>query len=254
MSQRLKIAVIISTCMLLATTGCAPSAENDGVRVIASEGLRVLPAESLTDWVTYVDAVVVARVTAKEISPEKPSSDEEESGEGYAVQLVTFDILDTLWAPEGRARPDTTFTTGYNGFVWENGDRENATPLVEADAARFEIGGTYVLPLVDYVGLDGWGVLDPTSVLPFEDGIVGNGETILGADGRPTPQFSLSQPAQKLWGRDRDGIVETLSQTKPDPYASPYADLPAEERYQRAIRDADRDDASSDGDAIFDGD
>ncbi|WP_405374192.1 MULTISPECIES: hypothetical protein [unclassified Microbacterium] len=79
----------------------------------------------------------------------------------------------------------------------------------------------------------------------FEDGVAGRGETILGRDNRPSPRFALSAPAQQLWGLDRREIIDTLDATPPDPYATPFTHLPAEEQYQEAIRAARADDAGA---------
>lgn len=253
MRHRAAKALAPLSLLLLLVAGCAPEAGGQ-VRVLTGDGLAVLPAESLTDWVTYVDAVVIAKVTSKEQSAEPVTPDEEESGEGYAVQLVTFDVLDTLWHPKDYTAPPESFTTSYNAFVWENGDRDKAIPLVEANAVRFEVGGTYLLPLVDYATFDEWAPILPSSVLPFEDGIAGKGETILGGDNTPAPHAALSAPAQQLWGLGRQEIVDMLNATAPDPYATPFVHLPPEEQYQQALRAARADESGGvdDPDTQFD--
>lgn len=252
MKSRVGKVVLQMSAAVVVLSGCT-TASDDEVRVMMGEGLAVLPAESLTDWVTYVDAVVVAKVTEKAQSREAVSLDERESGEGYAVQLVTFDVLETLWHPDTYEAPPESFTMSYNAYVWTNGDVDKAIPLVEPDAVRFEVGGTYLLPLVDYATFEEWAPILPSSVLPFEDGIAGQGETILGGDSKPSPRFALSGPAQQLWGLDRQEIIDKLNTTPPDPYATPFADLPAEEQYQQAVRaaEADRSDGIEEPDTRF---
>ncbi|MDN3028878.1 hypothetical protein [Streptomyces sp. S.PB5] len=131
------------------------------------------PSQTAKDWVTYADQVVVA-------TPEREQeTDRRDFKSGmFAYQTdrtVTFRTDQVLWSSgKGSAR---TVDKGFDMVApgWrvyrESGTRIKRTA---PNASRLETGHTYLLAL-RWSG-DGWTVLGEGAAVPFDDGVVDQGE------------------------------------------------------------------------------
>lgn len=168
------------------TTALLPeqSAGSRGAEAITvGHGADRLPSTTASDWVTYADHVlVVSPVKEAEIAP---SATELERGEGLINRHLTLDVKDVLWsrpnAPEAAPR---SLDWQAVGWQFRNGDTADRVTMAVDDAPRLELGHTYVLAVVWDAGECGtngkargdWSGLGAGSVVPFDAGVIGNGE------------------------------------------------------------------------------
>ena len=234
-------AIVTTTVIALALTGCAvvpaglstasatPAVSSlAGYETVMSEGLDALPSETLTDWVSYADTVVVVRVTGE--SRGELTRDEEQAGEGLKLRYVTLEVVDTVWVgPRGLA-PAGEITLSPNAWVVSAGEDRL---LVFAEAARMEVGRAYLVPLVHDDAFDpAWQALSITAVLPFDDAVVGQGEVLFDETGTEAAQEELSQAVRTLWGLGRDEVARSLASTSPDAAAKDLISLPPTDRFR----------------------
>lgn len=195
------------------------------------EGQSLFPYETLEDWVSYCDLVVPALATS--IRREEPTSDERTAGEGLAVRFVTLDLAEALWAAP-RARPwPKSLDVPSGGWVF--GVDRPERRLRVADSVDYWVGHQYLLPLTydESVGLP-WQPIYASAVLPFDDNVVGRGEPLLDADGKPIDGSRSKIPARsRLWGMAMDQVRELLASTRPNPIAEKYSELPPLQRYSK---------------------
>jgi hypothetical protein len=210
------------TLAVALVAGCASSPGTTTVH-----GLEPYPNSTATDWVTYADHVVVATVTAER---EMPLDDhEKETGEGSVDREVTLHADEIIWSADDpvHAAPEGEFT--MPGFGWTLADGEK-TEMVAEGAPRLEVGHSYIFALYwlpevpdEPVPVPArWNSLGLSAVVPFDDGIIGNGE-VMGEVVSPSQQRDLhetpaeDEPAleQTLAGEDITELESTLATTKP---------------------------------------
>jgi hypothetical protein len=141
-----------------------------------------LPNETAADWVTYADYVVVVTATSERAveAPLDPGAPETTLGRD-----VTLTVDDTLWARNAEAEAPSTVRWSAGGWGFTADEPGIRHEMVEVGAPRIEVGHSYViaikweLPLYTQ-GPDKetaqWRGLGGGSVLPFDAGVVGNGE------------------------------------------------------------------------------
>jgi len=204
----------------LAAASCggkrADERANHGVR---AEGLGAIPYESLQDWVSYADAVVVARVTGESEVP--PTKEEVDAGEGVIGRRVGVDVEQVVWRrdPPAPTAPDhLTFDTW--GWAFKGDARR---PMGDG-STRLEVGHRYLMPIAN-TELDGWSPINPATVTPYEeDHIVPNARVALDS-------------VSSLEGQSIDAIHGQLEQVAPYPEAVANGDLGPMARAQ-AVADA----------------
>lgn len=190
--------------------------------------LEVLPSATLTDWVTYVDRVVSATVI--DITRMEATQEEYEAGEGLEGRVVTLRLDDTLWESERAHDLDETFTVPSG--AWLFGEDREERRLTFPGVVQLERDHSYLLPMFYDESFDpAWQGISSSAVFPFDDGVVGQGETILDHDRKPIAPEQLTEAGRTLWGLDRDAVAELLAAAEPHPAAAEYADLPPVERY-----------------------
>lgn len=234
------ILVVLSGCAGVSpverTSESAPSPSSlAGYETVVSEGLDALPSETLTDWVSYADAVVVVRVRKE--SRGEMTSDEERAGEGLELRYVDLEIVDTLWTGLRGLAPDAQITVSPNAWVVSAGEKDRL--LVFAEASRMEVGREYLVPLVHDDAFDpAWQALAITSVLPFDRGVVGQGEVLLDETGANVSPEDLSNAAQSLWGLGREDVIRLLESTSPDATAHELSSLAPTDRFREVQKAA----------------
>jgi len=197
--------------------------------VIVAEGDNLLPSDTATDWVTYGDHLVMATVVAEKAL--EPTQEELEVGEGFIPRVVTFEIQKALWSREGVRAAPAEISLDLDGWTFQ-GDKR--TPLRLRGEPMVDVGKTYLLPITylsrsRLVGVAGWSNLSPDSILPYEGGVIGKGDTIGGYSGDSEGMTDLRDA---VWGKSAASLVTRLNSTKPDPAAAEYADSPPDVRFR----------------------
>lgn len=194
---------------------------------VAPQADDVLPSVTSTDWVTYADQVVVARPTSDR---EVPATEEEnKAGEGYIGRSVTLAVDKVLWSRSGSPAVPQSLTLDAAGWVLRDGQRQE---FAVHGTPRLETGHTYILALAR-LGDGTWSILGSGAALPYDGGVIGNGEfegSIVEAPSKG-PGDSVGE---QLAGESAQALIALLRKTVPDPAAAPYADLPPEERPAKA--------------------
>ena len=173
-----------------------------------------VPSESLRDWVTYADAVVIGTV---EQTSALPISDEErEAGEGYISRRVRVRIDDIVWRRHTRA-PTPPAAVTFITFGWTfDGDRRDPS---SGGPIWLQPGKRYVIPLARWKR-DGWAPFSAIATLQLDD------------RGRVAPpDGDEAMPWEtRLSGRSAQEAAQILAAIEPDPSAPTDPGLDPEER------------------------
>lgn len=202
--------------------------------VIISDGEQLLPSETLTDWSTYSDHLVVVTVAGqRELAP---TADEVRAGEGYIPRVIDLRVDKVLWSRKDAPGAPASFETDLDGWQFK-GDRRTAIRL--RGEPMMEVGKEYVLPIVHFdktktVPNAGWSALSPDSIFPYQGGTLGEGDVIpsLQAKGLATP----SDARGPFFDKDPAELAAALKATPPDPAAADAMTLPPDERMRHAYK------------------
>lgn len=200
--------------------------------VIISNGDQLLPSETLTDWSTYSDHLVVVTVAGqRELAP---TPEEVAAGEGYIPRVISLDIDKVLWSRKDAPSAPASFETDLDGWQF-NGDRRTAVRL--RGEPMMEVGKQYVLPILYFdktetVQNAGWSTLSPNSIFPYQEGTLGKGDVIpsLQAKNLATPTDARGP----FFDKDPAQLAAALQATPPDPAAADAMTLPPDERMRQA--------------------
>jgi hypothetical protein len=144
-----------------------------------------LPSTTAADWVTYADHVVVVAATSEQLLP--PGRSEVERGEGLLGRTVRLEVKQVLWSREGAPQPAPgSWDFQAAGAVFTDGQADRPTPMALHDRPRVEAGHQYVMAIAweaaqcspgDEPRPAGWVGLGEGSELPFDGGVIGQGES-----------------------------------------------------------------------------
>jgi hypothetical protein len=190
------------------------SKEPDEIRIATDE--QVFPADTLTDWVSYVEQLSEVKVISESAVPEEES---EEPGRGYLTRVLLLQVQETLWTGRGVEPEDQLIAMYWLGWAQRG---ENRVPLISANAPRIEPGGKYILPLLRVHG--DWGVLTRGSVLALP------GDDVAEKDIEEHGQNSVARDLSEM---SHDEIIAAFESTAPHPVAAQNWELPPFERFQR---------------------
>jgi hypothetical protein len=235
------IAVASVTGIALAALA-APAADPDRTaaaseEVLLGEGTDNLPSVTASDWVTYADHVIVVEAVSEASIP--PSAEEIERGEGVIGRTVALTVEDVLWSREGAPRAAPA-SWNYSALGWHFTDGDTADPvkLALSEFPRVEVGHQYVMAIRWQAALcdeDGeyapalWLGLGEGSEIPYDDGILGNGES----EGTVQTAAAFAAAAEEepdqgieelLAGQGADAIVSALAAATPDTAAQSEAE------------------------------
>ncbi|WP_150236552.1 hypothetical protein [Nocardiopsis quinghaiensis] len=189
--------------------------------------------ESAQDWVTHADHVILARAVDEVVH--EPLPIEVERGEGMVGRTVTLEVKEVLWSAPDPAQPaPTTYEYPAWGFVF-NGGVDNMTPIGTQDEPRVEVGHDYVIAIDweearctpgDEPQPAMWMGLDNNSVIPADDGVVGNGESggsVASAQARRNSSEPLLRGEGTFEGQMMGDSVESLARelAQAEPHANP---------------------------------
>jgi hypothetical protein len=187
-------------------------------RIVFGNGDDRLPNQTGADWVTYADHVVA--VTAISESEIAPSEAEVKRGEGLLLRDVTLKVDHVLWSRDNADQPaPQSFRWTAYGWQFKGGKTSNRVEMAAAGEPRIEEGHSYIMA-IDWQDarcspgdvLPGqWRGLGADSTIPFDGGVIGEGETAgleqsaehARQDAKPPddPNFSLED---MMAGRDAD--------------------------------------------------
>ena len=170
-----------------------------------------LPEGSLTDVVTYTDAVVLMSVDRDTEMP--PTPGESARGSGLTGRRIRVHVT-PVWRRRGGPTLPSSFAYTTVGWFFDHGRR---TPASVGDGPRLEVGRDYLVPLARFRPGD-WGPLESQAV-PVLQGRVDGG----GAD----PQNPLLALVR---GGDLRNLASTLDRIPPDPRAAAFMALDPEAR------------------------
>ncbi|MEV8378027.1 hypothetical protein AB0P21_35135 [Kribbella sp. NPDC056861] len=184
-----------------ATSDSARTAPADAPKALLADGDDRLPSGAAADWVTYADHVVVVSVTGEKAL--QPTRTELDRGEGLIGRKVALTVDKVLWSRKDAARPAPR-AWEYNaaGWAFSEGKPEQRTPVALHDRPRMEKGHQYVIALAwdgprcspgEAVEAGRWMGLGEGSELPFDGGVIGQGEN----EGAPQPLAKARTDAAK---------------------------------------------------------
>ena len=207
-----RLAVPAVALAVLAACGGQPRMSS--ARAASASYDASVPSESLRDWVTYADAVVVGTVERTWALP--ISHEEREAGEGYIARQVRVRIDDTVWRRHtGAPTPpaEVTFVT----FGWTfDGDRRDPS---SGGPIWLQPGKRYVIPLARWKR-DGWAPFSAIATLQL-----GDRGRIAPPDGDDAMPWET-----RFSGRSTQEAAEILAAIEPDPSAPTDPRLDPEER------------------------
>ncbi|MFE9171126.1 hypothetical protein ACFYNZ_16640 [Streptomyces kebangsaanensis] len=204
-----------------------------GSEVVLAQADDVLPSVTSTDWVTYADRVVVVRPTSDR---EIPATEEEnEAGEGYIGRSATLAVDKVLWSRSGAPAVPRSLTLDVAGWAFKDDQRQE---FAVHDTPRLETGHTYIVALARLD--DGtWSILGSGASLPYDGGVIGNGESegntveaakpasksVSAARTAPGTSHDVEDSVEdsveaQVNGESDDALVSLLNDTAPAPDAS----------------------------------
>jgi hypothetical protein len=186
------------------------------------------PNQSARDWVTYADHAIVVTVVAERALPLPPQI--EDAGEGIVDREVSLRVDRVLWSSRSARQLPAVLT--WPALGWAYRDRMRGARLAVRETPRLELNGAYILavrwepprcPEGDARIPGRWVGLGAGAILPFNDGVVGNGES----QGEPvlaiesTPDAQPGDPTytfeDSLTGRGARDVRSELTNAIADP-------------------------------------
>lgn len=193
---------------------------NDGAIVIGQASDR-LPSETLTDWVSYSDHVVIAKVES-ERELETPA-EAVQRGEGLIGRRISARVTTTLWSRTDAPDVPPSVDLLVWGWVLQEGKR---LPFTSDGAPRPSVGQIYVFPLAQIKSGE-WVVLAHSAVLPVTAGVVRTPDAA---------EVGVVAPlAREYAGRAVEDLSRALAEAKPDSIAARYFDRDPEARWEAVV-------------------
>lgn len=206
-------------------------------RVGMSTGATLLPSDSVLDWTTYGDHLVLA--TAGDQIESAPTEEEMAAGEGFIDRAVTFTVDQVMWSRGGAPAAPKEWKVAIDGyeFTVKDGKAVKKRQIITKDQPLIRKGKQYAV-LITYIPqgrfsrAGAWTVLGANTILPYEGGVIGEGDSVPGYHGD-----SPDTTARNLvWKKSEVELIELLESTPPDPASMPYLDLPPVERYRATMK------------------
>ncbi|MEU5155305.1 hypothetical protein [Glycomyces sp. NPDC021274] len=191
------------------------------------EGVDHLPSETAADWVTYADHVVVVSAVSEVSVP--PSQTELDRGEGIIGRTVTLEVSEVLWSRDGTlVAPPATWDYSAIGAQFTEGNTSEPFEMALHERPRVEVGHSYVMAIrwEPERCEDGesepaqWRGLGEGSEIPYDDGVLGNGE--LEGEIQSPQQFAATEEnvafgglEEQVAGQSADALVAELETATP---------------------------------------
>lgn len=195
-----------------------PHVEPRATPVSAAARDMAFPSDTLQDWVSYGDRAAVIEI----VDQTQPAASN--------IRTVGWKRRSELWANPARPRETTPATGTTVGGSFVPGAPNSQLQPSGGDPALF-VGHTYVAVLT-HTAIGGAGSREwiPLVILPFDDGLVGDGEQYRGWDGQ---QATLDA----VWGLTGPEVSRILRSTPIDSAVTRFASRDAYEKYQLSFQD-----------------
>jgi hypothetical protein len=189
-----------------------------------------VPIDTAQDWATYADHLTVVHVVSEHEG--RRDRDDGDPSTGYLGRKVTVHVDDVLWSRREAPAMPHEMTWSAAGWSFDSDHQEKAYWW---GFPRLEVGHSYVLPVTDWSRPGAnhradWEPYTTTGILPYDDGVLGDGETT------PCRHPDWAPVAKQAVGKDAQALAAILERSKPDPEAVPYLDLDPRTRFERASR------------------
>jgi hypothetical protein len=197
------VAALVAGCVAAAAAGGTTDQRPD---VVIAQGDDRLPSTTVTDWVTYADHVVVVVASTEKLLP--PTRTELERGEGLLGRTVTLQVTDVLWSRDGAPPVPKRWDYHAVGATFTGGHPEKPTPVALYDQPRLERGHRYIMAITweeprcssgDVPQPGQWMGLGEGSQLPFDGGVIGQGEN-QGRSQNASQARAMAAEAGPNWG------------------------------------------------------
>lgn len=202
--------------VLLLAVGCGGA--GDSPEVIGDGGGR-FPADTLEDWKSYADHVVVYSVVAENEVP--PDPQEQERGEGMVGRTVNLRVEEILWSAQRGPDLPNEVSMRVAGWALEDGVRRR---FRLHGSPRVELGQRFLAPLVrveePFVE---WWPLSTSAVVPVVDGRIQTDDTLDNPVGKEFAGHAIS------------ALDESLARQDPDPLAAKHQELRPTERVEAVL-------------------
>lgn len=221
-----RIAVLVALLIGI-TSGCSNEPKSPDFPG-SDTAMPSLPNETVSDLVSYADAIVVATVV-----DERDGATDVDPGDGsrYISRVLTFRVDNRAWSAKGAPQPGPEFE--LTTFGWNQRKDGSRKPSLRRDVIWYEKGQQYVIPLSRYE--------DGTIAIPSVDSIVPTSKSAVFGSGEP---WTASSPGlAALAGKTPSELSATLAAAQVDPIASKYLDLNPSSRYRKVL--AERSSTSS---------
>lgn len=212
--------VIVSIFSVVGLIGaCRGDQERGGAdrSVVYAQGSHIFPSETISDIVSYAEHLVQFKVTGEEAFG--PTAAEVARGEGTIGRRITLEFSAPIWSSGKFARP-LPRVVQWNAMGWVL-DGAKRIPMAFANAPRFEVGGSYIGPVVAFSDAVGakrpnpeWGPLSSLATFPVRGDDIGARD--LASHG------PLRGAAALLETLERADMKRLLDETKPDPRVEPF--------------------------------
>jgi hypothetical protein len=227
---------VVSAVLVALAVGCSSQNQTSGnaksVRLV--EGADARPSSTASDWVTYADYVLITHAAFD--SEVTPSAMELSQGAGVINRRVHLIVDSVLWTRPGGASVPAPASFDWTAFGWFfDGDPSNRVKMAGAGEPRIEPGHAYVMAVFWKPAVcDGptvasparWQALGGQSVVPFDNEVLGNGESegrVQTADERISAQKSAGQLPEfpdGLIGRTSKALRVALQAAPAEPQQS----------------------------------
>ncbi|MGW5875728.1 hypothetical protein ACWFMI_04115 [Nocardiopsis terrae] len=220
-----------------AIVGAAASTEEAAeLPMTAAHASYRRPSLTAQDWVTFADHVIQVRAVSEEEVPPEPI--EIERGEGLIGRVVTLDVEQVLWSADDAPRPaPKTYDYPAWGYTFTGGV-ENRRIMGVQDQPRVEVGHSYVIAIDweearcspgDEPQPAMWMGLGDRSVVPVDNGVIGNGEKGGRVQTAKERMNSVHRSVDdevsfegQMTGKNLDAMARELNATRPDPQPADY--------------------------------
>lgn len=195
-----------------------PRVEPRATPVSAASRDLAFPSDTLQDWASYGDRAVVIEI----MDQTEPAASN--------VRTVSWERRSELWANPARPQETTpgAGTTAAGSFV-PGKPRSQLQP--SGGSPTLFVGHTYIAVL-SHTTIGGAGPREwiPLVILPFDDGLVGDGEQYRGWDGQQTT-------LDTVWGLTGPEFSRLMRSTPVDSAVTRFAARDAYEKYQLSFQD-----------------
>jgi hypothetical protein len=224
--------VFAAVAAAVAVAGCSSQHTGDTAEAYCSTANMdpAVPIDTAQDWVTYADHLVEVRVVSE--ADAQKDADDGEPDTGYEARTVDVQLDQVLWSRPDAPQVPANMTWEAAGWTYDGDDREKSYWW---GFPRIEVGHTYVVPIAYWrtgqLSADShWGPFTESGILPYDDGVLGDGEQT------PCAEPDWAPVAKRVIGETSDALAAILNDARPDPRAVPYMGLGQRQRYLKAVR------------------